>query len=81
MERQLARYGYWFGLVCVAISVLWRIFTVIPSFPHQFRSLSYNSFFNAGAVFLLISIASVNYAWLREKKAEKSPEKPLARAA
>ncbi len=82
MERLIARLGYWLGLLCIVVAVLWRGFMVISDrIPAQMGSVWYSSMWKVGVMLLVISIASVNYAWLHEKKAEKPSEKPVARAA
>ncbi len=82
MERQVARYSYWIGLLCVGLSVLWRIgVTLISAIPGRVGELVYSSFWKAGAVFLLISVASIQYVWLQERNAEKSTEKKMGQAA
>jgi len=84
MVKQVARYSYWIGLVCMAISVVWRAVMMVPhTIPEQVGPVWYSSFWKAGAIFLLVSIASVGYAWLhgQEKPAEKRAEKTFARAA
>ncbi len=76
MEKQLARYTYWVGLLCVLVSGLWRIGMSLSSAIHgRVGALEYSSFWKAGAVFLLISVASVQYTLLQQKPEEKPAEK------
>ena len=81
MERQIARYTYWIGLLCVAVSLVWRAAMAVNLIQEHMGGMWYSSFWKAGVVFLVVSVASVNFAWLQEKKEEKPAEKSTARAA
>jgi len=82
MDKQIARYSYWIGLACVAITVVWRaLMQVWPGIPGTLGAVWYSSFWKAGVVLLVVSIASVNYAWLRQEATQGRAEKTTARAA
>lgn len=69
MDRQIARLSYWIGLVCLVVSVVWRVVMMVAhAVPEKLGPVSYTSFWKVGGLLLLLSIASVNYAWLEEKK-------------
>lgn len=65
MEKHIIRWSYWLGMVCFAISLVqgatarW-ISTSVPSSLGQY--LWYGTFFKAGILFLLVTIATANYA-------------------
>jgi hypothetical protein len=67
MEKLLVRWSYLVGLLCFGVSVIWKFLLVmnagLPESIGPSHTLSYFSFFKAGAMFLLISIAAVNYSW------------------
>jgi hypothetical protein len=62
MEKQLSALGYWLGLICTALALLFRLFTVIGMFPRMGVpggiAIAYISFFHGAALFFLLAIAS-----------------------
>jgi branched-subunit amino acid ABC-type transport system permease component len=69
MEEQLSTVGYWLGLICTGLAVIFRILNVVNVTPPHLGSpganaISYMTFFHAAAIFFLLSIAS----WCRNKK-------------
>jgi hypothetical protein len=73
MERLIARFSYWMGLVCVVMAVCLRGLNLIgilrPSHLEAGITIWYMSFFKGALLFLLLAIAAANYAWLTEPKA------------
>lgn len=69
MEKQLSAIGYWLGLICTALALIFRLLTalrIIPPFmgvPGS-TAISHTSFFHAAALFFLLAIAS----WCRTAK-------------
>jgi len=69
MEKQLSALGYWLGLICTALALIFRIFTALNiNLPRMGTpggiALSYLSFFHGAALFFLLAIAS----WCRTAK-------------
>ncbi len=69
MERLIARIGYWLGLLCMVIAVVWRGLNAfgifLPDKLTQGITIWYMSFVKASVLFLLLAIASANYVWLK----------------
>ncbi len=81
MHRQLARYSYWAGLLAVAIDVVWRALAVVwPDLPGSILGVSRVAFRNAAFVFLILSVASVAYAWLQQQMGSEGTQKKSAGA-
>ncbi len=72
MERLIARIGYWLGLVCVVIALVWRGLNAfgifLPDKVSQGVGIGYMSFVKASVLFLLVAIASANYVWVKGQK-------------
>ncbi len=82
MHRQLARYSYWVGVVCVVIDVLWRALGLVwTDFPESFHGLWRTSFRNAAFVFLMLSVASAAYSWLQQQNSSEGSQKKAAGAS
>jgi hypothetical protein len=69
MEKQLAVIGYWLGLICTVIALIFRLLIALNVAPpalgsHGSNAISYISFFHGAALFFLLSIAS----WCRAEK-------------
>jgi len=69
MEKNLSTLGYWLGLICTVLALIFRIFTALNMFPPRMgvnggNALSYLTFFHGAALFFLLSIAS----WCRAAK-------------
>jgi hypothetical protein len=69
MEKQLSAVGYWLGLICTVLALIFRIFyffNIIP--PHMGppggNGLSYMSFLHGAVLFFLLAIVS----WCRTEK-------------
>ena len=69
MEKQLSVLGYWLGVICTVLALIFRLCTaanIIP--PHMGapggNAISYMSFLHGAGLFFLLSIAS----WCRSAK-------------
>lgn len=62
MEKIIALVSYWLGMLCVVLSLLFRIFAAfgiaLAYAPVNGLAISYNSFFHGSIIFLLLSGAS-----------------------
>jgi len=69
MEKQLCTIGYWLGLVCTVLAVIFR-FTTVMSLHLPFlgvpggTAISYTSFLHGAVLFFVLAIAS----WCRTAK-------------
>lgn len=69
MEKQLSALGYWLGLICTVLALVFRMFTVLNMNPPHLgaaagNAISYMSFLHGAALFFLLAIAS----WCRTAK-------------
>ena len=69
MEKQLSAIGYWLGLTCTVLALIFRMFSALNIFPFRMgppggNAISYLSFFHGAALFFLLAIAS----WCRTTK-------------
>jgi hypothetical protein len=69
MEKQLSALGYWLGLICTVLALIFRMFTALNVIPPHMgppgsNAISYLSFFHGAALFFLLAIAS----WCRSSK-------------
>lgn len=69
MEKQLSTIGYWLGLICTVLALIFRVLTVLGKTPPFLgapggSALSYLSFLHGAALFFLLTIAS----WCRSAK-------------
>jgi hypothetical protein len=63
MEKQLSVLGYWLGLICTILALIFRALMAANMVPPHFggpgaNAISYISFFHGAALFFLLSIAS-----------------------
>jgi len=70
MEKQLSTIGYWLGLVCTVLALVFRFFTMIGKIPLFLgvpggSALSHLSFLHGAVLFFLLTIAS----WCRTSRA------------
>ena len=69
MEKQLSVIGYWLGLICTALALIFRVLIALnvaaPVLGQRAGNpISYISFFHGAALFFLLSIAS----WCRAER-------------
>jgi len=61
MEKQLSLVGYWLGLICTVLALIFRILTAfkigVLGLPGT-SDISYLSFFHGAALFFLLAIPS-----------------------
>jgi len=63
MEKQLSTIGYWLGLMCTVLALIFRMFTALKMIPPLMgvpggTAISYLSFFHGAVLFFLLGIAS-----------------------
>ena len=69
MEKQLSLVGYWLGLICTALALIFRLTTALNMYPPHMSApggiaISYTTFLHGTALFFLLTIAS----WCRTAK-------------
>ena len=69
MEKQLSALGYWLGLICTVLALIFRGFTALNMIPPFMgisggSAISYMSFLHGAVLFFLLAIAS----WCRTPK-------------
>jgi hypothetical protein len=69
MEKQLSSVGYWLGLICTVLALIFRIFAALNISLLHMRAtggnaVDYVAFFHGAALFFLLAIAS----WCRTAK-------------
>lgn len=69
MEKQLSTIGYWLGLICTVLALIFRFMTAMNRIPPLLglpggTAISYLSFLHGAALFFLLTIAS----WCRTPK-------------
>jgi uncharacterized membrane protein YkgB len=69
MEKQLSAVGYWLGLICTVLALIFRMLTVFNIATPQMgvsggNGIGYLSFLDGAGLFFLVSIAS----WCRTAK-------------
>ncbi len=67
MEKQLARWSFLAGMVCLAISVIWRVAFSLRLYSYSYlpgTNVYYGTFFRGAFLLLLLSIAAAQIAAL-----------------
>jgi hypothetical protein len=72
MDKKISVAGYWLGIACLTLTVLFRglaAFGIWPIFvPPNGASITYNTFAHAAELFLLLSVAAgLISRWQSEK--------------
>ena len=68
MEKTIARWSYWLGIISVIVAIVWKggnVFGWWRALPPTPADISYWSFYNASLLFFATSIASACRAWLK----------------
>ena len=68
MEKRIALWSYWLGIICVIVATLWKVGNVLGlwrALPPTPADISYWSFYNASLMFFAASIASACRVWLK----------------
>ena len=72
MEKLIARWSYWLGMVCLVITVIWWFVNVIRSWMSSAgtpgNGIGHLAFMHASILFLVATIATAGYAWLNSQK-------------
>jgi hypothetical protein len=63
MEKSLSTLGYWLGLICTVLAVIFRLLAAFRIYVLHMgnpgvTAISYLTFFHAAALFFLLAIAS-----------------------
>jgi hypothetical protein len=63
MEKQLSLVGYWLGLICTILALIFRLSYALNMIPPRMgapggAAISYTSFLHGAALFFLLAIAS-----------------------
>jgi hypothetical protein len=69
MEKQLSTIGYWLGLICTVLALIFRLLFALGIILPRMgapggMAISYMAFFHGAALFFLLTIAS----WCRTAK-------------
>lgn len=69
MEKQLSVLGYWLGIVCTVLALIFRLCTALNMIPPHMgapgsNAISYMSFLHGAVLFFLLTVAS----WCRTAK-------------
>jgi hypothetical protein len=69
MEKLLSAIGFWLGLICTVLAIIFRMLTALNRLPPFLgvpggNAISYLSFLHGAALFFLLTIA----AWCRTPK-------------
>jgi hypothetical protein len=71
MEKLIARWSYWLGIVCLVVAVIWRIATAfglwMASNVTRENPIGYWSFFHASILLFVAAIATTSCAWLNSQ--------------
>ena len=72
MDKQIAVVGYWAGITCVLLTIIFRVMAALGIWlqlvPVKGAGISYNTFRGAAELFLILAIAAklMNH-WQNEK--------------
>ena len=73
MDKKITVAGYWLGIACVALTIIFRALAAIGVWPNLVPAngagISYNTFHHAAELFLILSIA----ARLMERREGEKP--------
>lgn len=63
MEKQLSATGYWLGLICTVLALIFRLLTALNKIPPFLgvpggNAISYLSFLHGALLFFVLTIAS-----------------------
>lgn len=69
MEKHIAQWSYWLGLVCSLLAIVWKGLEFLKVMPEAFGSLRYMSLYKGGLLFLVIAVATSGYVAAKGQKA------------
>ena len=68
MEKHITHWGYWLGVACFAIALVWRALNGFGVGPTALQSFGYTAFYKAALLLFVTTIATANYAWIKGQK-------------
>ena len=72
MGKHIIAWSYWLGILCAVLALLTRALDILGvkflTFSTRVAGIGYHTFFDAALFFLVISIATANYAELNLQK-------------
>jgi len=76
MEKHLIRWSYWLGISCFAVALFWKALIAIgmltPRGIFVGQAVGYMSLYKAAFFFLVLTIATANYASFKTRKAAEA---------
>ena len=67
MEKHLIRWSYWLGIACFAVALVWKALVATGLLPPRGifagEAVASMSFYRAGLLLLVLTIATANYSW------------------
>lgn len=67
MEKQIARWAYWLGVVCLVVSFVWRVVTLWLG-PIRGTYLAPMTFYKASLLLFMAAIASSASTWMKNQR-------------
>jgi hypothetical protein len=71
MEKKIAQYSYWLGVICVVVAIAWRAAGAMGYYLGAYvpgRNINYMSFYKGALIFLLVCIATGAYSATGKEK-------------
>jgi hypothetical protein len=68
VEKQILRWSYWLGLVCLVVGVIWRLLATVGLMPMALKIVAYTTIYRGGGFLLVVAIASAAHLWAEAQK-------------
>jgi hypothetical protein len=68
VEKQILRWSYLLGLVCFAISIIWRGLGTVGVVPFALNAVQHTTFFKGAALLFATAIATAARIWSEAPK-------------
>ncbi len=67
MEKQITKWAYWLGIVCLVVAVIWRVIKLWIG-PVPGVDIAPLTLYRGASLFFLAAIASSTYVWMRNQQ-------------
>jgi hypothetical protein len=71
MERHIARWAYWLGVVCLVISFVWRVVQLWVG-PVRGINLAPMTLYKGSLLFFVAAIATSTSTWMKSQGPQKA---------
>jgi hypothetical protein len=71
MLKSIMHSSYWLGVASFVVALVWKASSSLGIWmPRSTAAINYTTFYKGGILFLLVAVATANYAWFGSQKTQ-----------